>query len=139
MITNDRNVLVIILDINSRGLKKVKASIQNITKLYSNIIVKVYFKKDDIPIDLIETIPSVMSSSREIYRRSISRLTKVIIVHDKACIPCVLEKISTIKPVKNAIVKAQLILIVIGRRIIKYMNTIGIAILNKHILLNIIT
>jgi hypothetical protein len=66
MITNDRNVLVIILDINSRGLKKVKASIQNITKLYSNIIVKLYFKKDDIPIDLIETIPSVMSSSREI-------------------------------------------------------------------------
>ena len=56
MITNDRNVLVIILDINSRGLKKVKASIQNITKQYSNIIVKVYFKKDDIPIDLIETI-----------------------------------------------------------------------------------
>ena len=40
MITNDRNVLVIILDINSRGLKKVKASIQNITKQYSNIIVK---------------------------------------------------------------------------------------------------
>ena len=66
MITKDSKVLDIILDINSRGLKKVKASIQNIIKQYNRMIVKVYFRYEDIPIVLIEAMPSVKSSSREI-------------------------------------------------------------------------
>lgn len=80
-----------------------------------------------------------MSSSLGTYSRNIDFLMNATIVQDNACIPCVFEKMSINNPVKNDIVKTIFILRVNGNLIIKYINIIGVAILNKHILLHIIT
>ena len=61
-----------------------------------------------------------------------------ISVHASAFIPWVLAKMSTLNPAMNESVSTQLVDNVIGRLIIKYMNTKGTATLNRQMLLNTI-
>ena len=55
--------------------------------------------------DFIDTSPSVISSSLGMYSFNNGLRTNAIIVHERACIPCVFEKISIINPMINEIVK----------------------------------
>jgi hypothetical protein len=60
-------------------------------------------------------------------------------VHANVFIPSVSEKISIMRPIKKEKVNTHLVDNVIGSLIIKYINTMGMATLNRHKLLNIIT
>lgn len=61
------------------------------------------------------------------------------IVQDRACIPCVSENISIVKPHRNEIVNTMFIFIVRGSLTMKYIKTKGTATLNRHILLHMTT
>lgn len=136
---NEKIVLDTICPNNLKKLKNENASIVKTIMQYKRTMDNKYLKYDAKPIDLIVTSPSEISSSRGTYSLKIFLLTKDMIVQAKACIPCVSENISTNNPVKNAIVRTILMFKVKGNLISKYMNIIGIAILNRHMLLQMTT
>ena len=120
-------------------MKNENASIVNTIMQYNRTIDNKYLKYDANPIDFIVTSPSEISSSRGTYSLKIFLLTKDVIVHASACIPCVSENISTNNPVKNEIVRTILMFKVRGNLTSRYINIIGIAILNRQMLLHITT
>lgn len=74
-----------------------------------------------------------MSSSRGKNNSNIGRRIAANRVHANAFIPCVSEKISTQSPNKKDIVINQFTVTVMGMRMMIYINTNGVATLNKHI------
>ena len=100
---------------------------------------KRYLAYTPMPNDLIDGSGFVKSSSRGKYKRKTERRIIAIIMQANVFIPSVLEKISIMRPIKKEKVNTQLVDNVIGSLIIKYINTMGMATLNRHKLLNIIT
>lgn len=139
IITNDKIVLLTIWINNRDMLNNENASIVNIKIQYIKTMVNRNLKYGKKPTDLIDTSPSDISSSRGMYSLRIYFRINASIVHARACIPCVSENISTVNPVKNDIVKTIFIFIVKGNLTMKYINTNGIATLNKQMLLHITT
>ncbi len=111
----------------------------NIKEQYNNIIVKIYFEYIPKPNERIDGSGFVKSSSRGKYNRNILRRIIATIVQAKAFIPCVSENISMNRPIKKDNVNIQFVDSETGSFIIKYINTRGIATLNRHKLLKIIT
>ena len=114
-------------------------SIINISVQYIKTMEKRYLAYTPMPNDLIDGSGFVKSSSRGKYKRKTERRIIAIIMQANVFIPSVLEKISIMRPIKKEKVNTQLVDNVIGSLIIKYINTMGMAILNRHKLLNIIT
>ena len=114
-------------------------SIRNIRVQYIKTMVKRYLAYTPMPNDLIDGSGFVKSSSRGKYKRKTERRIIATIVHANVFIPSVSEKISIKSPREKEKVNAQLVDNVTGSLIIKYIKTIGMATLNRHKLLNIIT
>ena len=114
-------------------------SIRNIRVQYIKTMVKRYLAYTPMPNDLIDGSGFVKSSSRGKYKRKTERRIIATIVHANVFIPRVSEKISIKSPREKEKVNAQLVDNVTGSLIIKYIKTIGMATLNRHKLLNIIT
>lgn len=126
-------------DISSPMLKMENDSIMNISEQYNNVIVNIYFAYTPSPNERIDGSGFVKSSSRGKYSRNILRRIIAIIVQAKAFIPCVSENMSMKTPIIKDVVNIQLVDNETGSFIIKYINTRGIATLNRHKLLNMIT
>lgn len=98
-----------------------------------------YFMNTPSPKVLVDGEGFESSSSRGKYMCRIGMRSAPSIVQASAFIPWVFENMSIVKPSTNDNVRTQFTLIVTGSLMMKYMNTNGIATLNRHRLLNTIT
>ena len=86
---------------------------------YATEIVSAYLTNEANPIALMDGVGDSISSSLGTYKEKIGLLKTARIVHARAFIPCVSEKISTDKPSKKDNERTQPKLNDIGNRIIK--------------------